>query len=367
MIKDKYNDFTKVKAEFDSRLGEEASRAAWNYMVAEGNVSAVENGEHDTTWLVNKALSFLDAAGKSRLFKPRPEMMNDEQRKRIAVRLQALSVLWAEEAANDEQVEAFRKEVLKETLLDWESVGNWINEKSKSDGPGTTWLEVPVPPQYRLEFDVKAGLIPNPPLTISRKWGGRRSSLRMLSYALPSDKWSQRLPTASSGVLERLRVVAERLSQRYRWQQAQATTFILTGRIPVVHPSEATIERNSIILTVDPSLTPRQVADWYRRFRKGLLDGSRIKALSPKHLELATVVPPTNKSETWAKKMEEWNRRVRKEWRYSSEIYFRRDCLQARKRLLNPLPPPELRFLRDLEKEELNKGKKPEQDTGGKK
>src|SRR5438034_7926057 len=119
MIKLQYND--PLFEVLEKRLGEEASRAAWDYMLAEGYVGAVKKGERDVDWLIDRVMTFLEAAGKSWLFKGRPtSMLTDEQRKRISQRLQALSVLWAEEAAKEDYVVEFRKHILKERLLQWE-------------------------------------------------------------------------------------------------------------------------------------------------------------------------------------------------------------------------------------------------------
>lgn len=182
----------------------------------------------------------------------------------------------------------------------------------------------------------------------------------MLAYSVPSDRWERCIPTAANGVLERLRQISEWLSEHYRWQEAQATIFVLTGRTPLVPPAEAKIEREAIVLTVDPSLTPRQVADYYRQFKKGILGGSRIKALSVKHLQLAAFAADRPSEEPWAKKMDAWNRsRKSPEERYTIASYFRRDCLQAQSRLLATLPPPEARFLRYVGSQ-----KKAEQEQG---
>jgi hypothetical protein len=158
-----------------------------------------------------------------------------------------LAILCAKEAEADPDVVAFRKEVLRGRLLQVEDVEGWLEEHAKADGPGKS---------------------------------ERGSQIQVLAYAIPADRWERCIPTAASRVLERLRQIVERLSERYRWQEAQATIFVLTGRTPLVPPAEAKIEREAIVLTVDPSLTPRQVANYYRQFKKEILGGGRIKALS---------------------------------------------------------------------------------------
>jgi hypothetical protein len=305
-----------IRDSLEKRLGPEAIEAAWGYMVAEGHIAAVECGERDLNWLIDRAMRFLEHAGKFGLISGRPpEMLSEDQRKRVSQRHHALAILWAKEAEAETDIAAFRKEVLRGKLLRWEDVDDWLKKQAKADGLG------------------------------KREAPG--SQTQVLAYALPGDAWEHCLPTTVTGVLERLRQISDRLSRDYRWQEAQATIFILTGRIPLVPPAEAKIEREAIVLTVDPSLTPRQVANCYRQFKKEILGGGRIKALSLKHLQLAAFAADRPNEESWAKKREAWNRSVpKKEWHYKNDAYFRRDCLQAQRRLLAPLPPPEKRFLR---------------------
>jgi hypothetical protein len=305
-----------LRNELEGRLPRKAVDAAWNYLVAEGHAATVEKGDQRIGWLADKAIRFLELADKTYLLKPPVQILPDDQRKRVSERHQVLAILWAKEAEADPDVVAFRKEVLRGRLLQVEDVEGWLEEHAKADGPGKS---------------------------------ERGSQIQVLAYAIPADRWERCIPTAASRVLERLRQIVERLSERYRWQEAQATIFVLTGRTPLVPPAEAKIEREAIVLTVDPSLTPRQVANYYRQFKKEILGGGRIKALSLKHLQLAAFAANRPNEEPWAKKMEAWNRSVPKEWRYENGSYFKRDCLQAQRRLLAPLPPPERRFLRYVE------------------
>src|SRR5262245_49654911 len=306
-----------IRKDLEKRVDPKAVGAAWDYMVAEGYVATVESEERTLGWLADKVISFVVHAGKPYLLKPPVQMLPDEQRKRISGRHQALAVLWAKEAGAQADVVAFRREVLRGRLLKWEDLEAWLDKQAKADGPGK----------------------PEPP----------GSQTQVLPYSLPSEAWERCLPTTAGGVLDRLRQISEWLSRRYRWQEAQATIFVLTGRVPLVPPAEAKIDREAIVLTVDPSLTPRQVADFYRWFKKGILGRSRIKALSLKHLQLAAFAADRPEEETWPEKMEAWNRSVRKEWRYKIVSYFRRDALQAQSRLMEPLPPPEVRLQRSLE------------------
>src|SRR5690348_6664762 len=317
MIKGQYNEL--IYSDLKRRLGEDACNAAWDYLVGEGHVAAVETGEQKIGWLVEKAMRFLQFAGKSGLLKERSVSMLDP-RKTISERLHAASVLWAEQASREDAVAEFRRDILKGKLLDWDDLEKWLTARTKSD-------------------DAPAG---------SKTRAAKESQTQALCYAIPSDRWERVLPITPNGVLDRLRAIVQQLTNHYRWQEAQATVFVLTGRVPSVPAAQAEIEREAVVLTVDPSLTPRQVADYYRRFRREFLGGNRIRALSVKHLQLAAF---EIKNHEWAKAMDAWNRSASKDDRYDNVGRFKRDCLQARKRVLNPLPPLEVRLLRHIEKQ----------------
>jgi len=237
----------------------------------------------------------------------------------------------------------FRERALKDRLLLRNQVEAWIKRQAKSDGQPTAWLEIPVPPGFELQSDPKRGKIfTKPQLAISRKHCAQSIHFRVLTYGVPEDRWERSLTTAEGGVLERLRWISERLSKRYGWQKPQATIFVLTGLVPLVPTLEFQTSPSSapsphyvpITLKVDPSVTPRQLADYYRRFRRQVLS-KRIKALSIKHLRLAAFFADRPTDEKWQTRMKAWNRANRK-WKYTQESNFRRDCLQARKRVLAP-------------------------------
>jgi hypothetical protein len=157
-----------------------------------------------------------------------------------------------------------------------------------------------------------------------------------------SDDWAHAVPTCSDGVLERLRKLSERLSGEYGWQEAQATLFVLTGKVPFVDPIHVRLDmksgslylRQRIVLDVDPTVSPLEVTKHYRLIRGRVVD-RRSGKLSEKHLRLATFDAERPKGESWAKKLVEWNRTERPEWGYSTDRRrFARECLQARRRIL---------------------------------
>jgi hypothetical protein len=153
----------------------------------------------------------------------------------------------------------------------------------------------------------------------------------------------QHVPVAvqawSGGILEGLLVLGERLAQRFAWSAMQATTFVLTGEVPALPLIKPRIEASRrwpcctrIILEIDPSATPELVEARYREIRLGLFT-RRVRALNPKNLGLAAFAAQRPPDETWPSQMKAWNSQ-RAERSYTRVNVFKRDCLQAQRRLL---------------------------------
>jgi hypothetical protein len=81
-----------------------------------------------------------------------------------------------------------------------------------------------------------------------------------LAYGTPNDDWAQYIPVAINGVLSELKRVTERLLKKYRWQEAQATVFVLSGIPPKIPAVFHILGNNHITLEIDPTTTPRQIA-----------------------------------------------------------------------------------------------------------
>ena len=143
-------------------------------------------------------------------------------------------------------------------------------------------------------------------------------------------------------MLDRLRALSEQLATQHGWATALATVFVLTGRaplIPAVRMRVSSAGRGRIVLDVDPGLTPRELADTYRRLRREVLGKKRVKRLGRKHLDLAVFASGRPDDEPWETRRVAWNRE-HPEPQYAYEqnrlSYFKRDCLQAQQRLLTP-------------------------------
>jgi hypothetical protein len=144
------------------------------------------------------------------------------------------------------------------------------------------------------------------------------------------------------GVLDRLRQISEYLATFYGWKPSLATAFVLTGLVPLVAPittevrtggTERTTARARITLTVDPTATPKEVADAYRSFRWNVLGRRRYSPQNRKHLSLAVFTCTQPAEEPWAVRLRAWNARY-PQWCYGNKANFWRDCRRAEDRLL---------------------------------
>jgi hypothetical protein len=286
-------------------------------------------------------------------------------------RIRAISDLIAGEAAEDPQVQAFREEFLPERLLAFGEIEGWIKEHQEQAPGHSRWLlELPVPQDTRLELIKEPAaeppaeptaatteepgaepaampvLIIDPPLVIGRLEAKRGHgpigrSIKTLEYAIPGDRWVRRIATRVGTPLEDLRYLSEELARRYRWQPSQATIFVLTGLTPLINEIGATIEYRGpipaltrIALSVDPAVSPREVAERYRELRRELRPG-RSRPLSEKHTELALFATERPEGESWLDQMTAWNQ-AHPAWRYEQPTNFARDARQAQRRLMEP-------------------------------
>jgi len=335
-----------MRQQLEKKLGFRLPDQAWKFLIDRLYVAEVEQRESTIPALSKEVREFYRAFGDG--FperRPTSEMLPSREKARdtrgVFTRQQALSILLAEEAASDESVRDFRSRVLHDALPSPYEVEKWVRQQAKADGPATTWLTgVPVPRGHKIK---PAGrfITTQPPLTISSKHAARGLQTRFLEYAVPGDKWSRLVPTAAGGVLEQLRHLSGLLARQYRWTEAQAVLFVLTGRTPLVALINATtsvpvdtMASARITLIIDPALSPREVASAYRGVRRTILEGPH-RSLSEKHTRLAVFAAGMAEEETWAKGMAAWNRKYPK-WQYGHATNFGRDCVQAQRRLLRP-------------------------------
>jgi hypothetical protein len=332
-----------LRRRLQAQLGERVSDALWAYLCTKGFVTQTLEGQLDLNGLAAEVWEVLEAAGRTPRKSEPPRMLSRQQEARAAERELVLSILFAQDAAQDRGVVAFRTRVLKGRLLQPGQVGAWIRRQAKAAGPPTDWLtEVPVPRGSTLRRDPQIYVAP--PLTLSRTHGATGVRSHVLQCLDPVNGQLRKVPTAAGSRLEHLRLLSEVLAGHYRWAPAQAALFILTALIPYLSPITVVYELSGIAaasritLEVDPTLTPRQVAVAYRHARQSILM-ARPRALSQKHLRLAAFIARSPVTLPWRDRMSAWNRK-HEDWRYTQESNFRRDCAQVRKRLLTAYMAP---------------------------
>lgn len=180
--------------------------------------------------------------------------------------------------------------------------------------------------------------------------GDRYSRLtRMLSFVAPPshheplpprDEWRWHKTYAAAGSpVEELLTLSDRLCEKFNWEPEEATTWILSGAVPGTPsvrwrweprtPSAA----GRITITIDPTVSPGELADHYRRIRTRIL-AKPTRRISEKHLALAVFASQRNE-ERWKDWMERWNE-LHPAWAYSEWKIFHRDCAAALRRVRDP-------------------------------
>jgi hypothetical protein len=333
----------------------------WEWLVEERYVADVQDGGSTPEELVrivrrlpHRRAAYPDGDVPPMAERPTPPARarpRPSPRPSLSRRAFAISQLVAHIAAEDPEVQGFRAAYLPERLLAHEEVEGWITAFRQQEVPPSRWLpELPLPPGVQADLQPKdpAGptLVLTPPvhldrLTARRGYPGIGTHIKTLEYATPEDRWVRRIPTTAETVLEELRYLSEALAGRYRWQPSQATIFVLTGLTPLLSEVRATVEYRApyfaltrIALSVDPAVSPRELADRYRTVRKELLPG-RSRPLTDKHIELALFTAARPDEERWAEQMAAWNA-AHPQWQYEQVSNFSRDARQAQRRLLEP-------------------------------
>ena len=331
----RYRTYDDIRAALAGRLGHRPKEEVWDRLVQEDYVREVWEETAEIDYLKEKYLRFNRIPGL--LLQPQRSAIDSGLRQ---IRLQILSDLTARQAATEKSVVTFRQQHLTEGLLERQEVVEWITRQATEDDPASRYLRVPIPDGY--EPVRRSGRIfAEPPLTISDAISATQVEMELLSYASPDDQWVRRIPVHHGGTLDRLRVVSKALAHRFTWKEAQASMFVLTGMNPLLSSLRGGISMafsqpisSRITMEIDPTLTPEEVAEQYKKLRSPLI-GARYRSMSQKHLRLAEFYGGHKpEGTTWNALMDNWNHSPDRHWRYNRFETFARDCKQAWKRLM---------------------------------
>ena len=331
----RYYTYDEIRAALARRLGHGPKEEIWDHLVEEDYVREVWEETAEIDYLEEKYREFNRIP--RRLLQP-PESAIDSGLRQI--RLQILSDLAARQAATEESVITFRRQHLTEGLLKREEVVEWITRQATEGGPASHYLRVPIPDGYEL-VRRNGRIFTEPLLTISDTTSATQVEVELLSYTSPDDQWVRRIPVKHGGTLDRLKVVSRSLARRFTWMEAQASTFVLTGISPLLSSLRGGIRvafsqpiSSRINMEIDPTLTPEEVAERYKKLRASLI-GARYRSMSEKHLRLAEFYGGHKpEGTTWAALMTKWNHSQDRGWQYDRFETFARDCKRAWERLM---------------------------------
>jgi hypothetical protein len=255
-------------------------------------------------------------------------------------------------ASIDPEVQEFRARVFPDGLLPSYQAGWWVQHQAEREGT----------PEVKLHFEI---IVPPTPVRKLRNIQGRT----FIDPPLPNTEWDLLYPDweflylkyksaggeplqiriNSKGILGQLRELSLKLSGHYRWDESDATHFVLTDESPPIHAIKAIVEEytindmpfnalSRINFTIDPALSPDRVAKEYSHCRNVLLGGGRERDLSEKRIQLALFAANRPESESWAERKAAWDQEHEQEhpeWSYEGKLVtnFARDCNHAQKRL----------------------------------
>lgn len=324
-----------IRREIDLYLDNPLRDEEWKMLEEDTYIAGIFKGAVTTRHIADKVRQ------RRRVYEVRTSKALPQIRIESSGRLKALSALVAQEVAKDEEVQAFRSEVLDNKLLILTQVETWLNEQAEKDGLPSWWLTIRVPESFveeEIEYQNSSWVSPlEVKIPNFRVING--FEFRFLFYEVPDEPSVKKIPTCAGGVLDKLRKLCERLSKQYGWIEVQATTFVLTGEAPPITDITHSLKERElpsltrIVLEIDPTLSPREVGEYYRKLRQEVL-GARHRDMTDKHLQLAIFASTRLNDGTWAERMTEWNKTHSSEWEYEDSVQFAHDCILARKRLL---------------------------------
>ena len=311
-----------VRNRLASRLGRKVPDPIWDRLVRnrqvqeviggwEGAFDALEERARDDLKLVSE-MRAPSLPPSLRVFPP------DD-------RLQVLSRLFADSAAEDKKVGDWRRKYLPEGLLDASGIEDWIRIKQREDGP---------PTQYR-RYAMRPAKDPEPAQPDLDDFV--ESSWEILSYTLDDDL-RYALQVGRNGCLDELRQLARYLLSKFGWSEESAVRFVLTGEVPLIPRAQVSVKTFGLSLgspgayirvhlDVDPSVPPEQLTRWFREIRQRLVPGRRR---SPVRSERALVdLVHDHPSLTWGERVRQWNSDHPDEKAYPSAQQMARDYHRA--------------------------------------
>jgi hypothetical protein len=175
----------------------------WSELLNLGYVADVQCGSRGPAWLVERGREILKRNGPTE----HTDGAAGDEPPTGAERGWALSQLVAHQAADDPDVDAFRRAHLPNGVIPWEDIEGWLSARNDEDGEWTADVSFTIPPGTTVEWDGPTARF-NPP--IAAVSAGIRFSHRTLAYAQRGDRGVRRRSVTAGGALDWLRLSSAR-------------------------------------------------------------------------------------------------------------------------------------------------------------
>ena len=221
-------DEARVREQLEARLKHRVNQRGWDYFVSIRWVEAVADGRLPLDSLVTSYCAWEDsalerAASSGRRTARSAKATRDE-------RATALARIFATLADRDEDVQAFRRDVLGRDLVAWDAVPDWIHQRAASSGTVTDTVTIKLrgklPPMPSDPPAVSAYMLAAAEAVTQGRARvvGVGEALTMLEYFDPGDPaardgdgklWPKNMPVAESSVLWSLHELARKLAEQF--------------------------------------------------------------------------------------------------------------------------------------------------------
>ena len=340
--------------ELEERVGRPLSPEMWGLLEEERRLEDVSVGAATLDELAAYVKRLLKAASTSvspSLNSLRTTTANEDgglggEEDEILSREVSLTVILWNEASRKPEVQSLRRGLLGGRFLEPHEIHTWIEHQAETDGPSTKWLNgIAVDEEVELTRSSDGKIDVKPPISVNKASRVTADSLKFFTNGIDGDL--SYVTVANGGRLGTLRELCLSLERQHGWHVAQSVSFVLANLMPIIDSVTGEVVLRSsftaltrIQLTVDPTLSPKEVSEEYRTLREQVM-GTRYRSLTEKHLALAVFKNGIGEVTSWREAMEHWNETaLRSEWRYptkkNSEKNFSRDCNRALQRVLQP-------------------------------
>jgi hypothetical protein len=262
-----------IRSRVERRLGRKLPSPVWNNLIDLGYVRDIQDEVTDIEDIVSFVQNQVGLYGPLYTHDATDCCETKAQRRTKAVNAMrnALSTCVATFARQDASVASFRRKYLPDGLIAVTDVGHWIKSR-KNECTFRDALVVRIPKDIGI-MRTPMGITTRLPVRVSAVTIEGLAKPVTLSYVTPHSRFVKHCRCGRDGVLRSLQAVAARLATRYCWSEAHATTFVLTGEAPPVAFEGLTIKPHAagcfsrILITVDPTTTPRELYEFYKSHR----------------------------------------------------------------------------------------------------